>query len=80
MSEPRDQADGARCKAISHEGDPPDNPLFTPPCDCPRCAPPHVPADEQSGTTTIWIAADGRPVRHEVDDLDLGEVGHQLLG
>ena len=55
------------------------NPLMTPPCACPRCAPPPVEISDD-GRKAIWLPVRGRPVRFEVDDLELGRTGHDVLG
>lgn len=59
------------CTAVRDgSGDLP-NPLFTPPCQCPECA-----VDEletgQVAPDTIWLPVGGRPVRFDVDPVELG--------
>jgi hypothetical protein len=78
MSEPPDQADHPSCRAISRDGDPPDNPLFTPPCDCPRCAPDRT-YDRDAGRDG-WLRVLGHEQRYRVEVVELGTVGKAILG
>ena len=71
----RAMVDAVECTATEHAA----NPLVTPPCACPRCAPAAEPR-EADAPNTIWLATDGRPVRHDVEDMELGRTGHSLLG
>lgn len=70
--------DEIECTAIDRSGDPATaNVLFTPPCACPRCAPQRF--DTEPGPGVIWLPVGGRPVRHRVENLTLGETGRNYL-
>ena len=64
------------CTADRAGGDQP-NILFTPPCACPRCAPEEI---IESDDRHIWLPVQGRRVRFELTDMDLGATGRSLLG
>ena len=82
MTAGKDDSDNPReveCTALDRSGDVTTaNALFTPPCACPRCAPQRF--DDEPGPGVIWVPVDGRPVRHQVDDMTLGTTGQNLLG
>ena len=65
------------CKAIVGDGDSPPNPLFTPPCDCPRCAPETL-HDRTTGQQ--WLRIGGDRQRYRVEVLELGATGREVLG
>lgn len=65
------------CRAVVVEGEAPPNPLFTPPCDCPRCAPSAT--YDHAGGRDGWLRLPGDEQRHRVEVVDLGEVGRAAL-
>lgn len=65
------------CTAIVRDGEAPPNVLFTPPCDCPRCAP--LRFYEQSDDDG-WLRASGHRQRYRVELVQLGPTGKALLG
>ena len=72
-----DAADIA-CKAIPLDGSPPDNILFVPPCDCPRCAPDRF--YDRSDDGPEWLRLPGRAQRYRVELVRLGTTGRAVLG
>ncbi len=65
------------CKAIQREGESVPNPLFTPPCDCPRCAPLKTyDHDADDG----WLRMSGDSRRYRVEPVELGSIGRAVLG
>lgn len=65
------------CTAEVQEGDALPNPLFTPPCGCPRCAPDRTYEDRADGG---WLRMSGDPQRYRVEVVDLGTTGRAMLG
>ncbi len=65
------------CTAVVKEGESPANPLFTPPCDCPRCAP-EVIYDQVDGDG--WLRLSGHRQRYRVAMVELGATGRAVLG
>jgi hypothetical protein len=55
----------------------PDNILFTPPCDCPRCLPERS-YDRASGAG--WLRLSGHDQRYRVELVELGVTGRAVLG
>ena len=66
------------CKAVVAEGQAPPNPLFTPPCDCPRCAPDRI--YETDGDDVGWLRISGDDRRYRVEVVALGATGKAVLG
>lgn len=66
------------CKAVVPEGQAAPNPLFTPPCDCPRCAPDR--SYEQPGADDGWLRLSGDDKRYRVEVVALGVTGKAVLG
>lgn len=79
MSEhsPRSEASEAPCRAVIGPGEAPPNPLFTPPCDCPHCAPQPTGRDESGAE---WLRMSGRAQRYRVRTVELGRTGRSVLG
>ena len=73
MSEP----DEVRCRAIAAAHDSPDNILFTPPCDCPKCVTAPV-YDRETGEG--WLRLAGHEQRYRVEVVELGVTGRAVLG
>ena len=65
------------CTATVADGDERPNPLFTPPCACPRCAPEPV---LEGRPDRDGLRLSGDPRRHRVRLVDLGETGRAVLG
>ena len=65
------------CTAVVPEGEAPPNPLFTPPCGCPRCTPDGG-YDRTDGRE--WLRISGDPQRYRVEVLELGATGRAVLG
>lgn len=65
------------CTAIDRVGAEPVNPLFTPQCACPRCAPDPVVSPAAPGA---WLRVSGRRQRLRVVALQLGPDGQAMLG
>lgn len=65
------------CTAVRNEGEAPPNPLFTPPCTCPRCKPELVydRADDDG-----WLRISGDRQRYRVELHRLGATGRAVLG
>ncbi|MEM9655261.1 MAG: hypothetical protein AAGA65_24430 [Actinomycetota bacterium] len=66
------------CTAVVGEGEPPPNPLFTPPCHCPDCAPTQT--FEQRQRDDGWLRVRGHQQRYRVEPVILGELGTKALG
>ncbi len=67
------------CRAEVAEGEIPDNPLYVPPCDCPRCRP--TPATEaRRGRADGWLRISGDTRRYRVEGFALGPTGRAVLG
>ena len=65
------------CTAVVRDGEEPPNVLFTPPCDCPNCAP----VELYDGTSDEeWVRRSGDRQRYRVEVLDLGPTGRHVLG
>lgn len=71
-------SDDIECTAFDTSAATDRNTLFTPPCACPRCTP--VASLEDDAPNTIWLRNDGRLVRHDVENMQLGAAAHELLG
>ncbi|MCP3989101.1 MAG: hypothetical protein GY724_08500 [Actinomycetia bacterium] len=65
------------CTAIVNEGEAPPNLLFTPPCDCPRCAPDRI---YDNSADEGWLRIRGQKQRYRVEVIDLGATGRAVLG
>lgn len=65
------------CSAELRDGESPPNPLFTPPCTCPACAPVHT-YDRSGGDG--WLRVRGHQQRYRVRELELGALGKAVLG
>lgn len=65
------------CRALVADGQAPPNPLFTPPCDCPRCTPDriYVPGGDDG-----WLRKSGDDKRYRVEVIALGATGKAVLG
>ncbi|MGI9595643.1 MAG: hypothetical protein ACR2QK_05765, partial [Acidimicrobiales bacterium] len=74
---PQDSTTEDRCTAVVRDGDAPPNPLFTPPCACPRCAP-EVAYDRSTGDG--WLRLSGHRQRYRVELVELGVAGKAVLG
>ncbi|MEM7273996.1 MAG: hypothetical protein AAF547_13010 [Actinomycetota bacterium] len=67
------------CTAVVADGEPPPNPLFTPPCTCPDCAPDRrYHGDGRPDRNWLRLAGDKR--RHRVRPVTLGPRGRAMLG
>ena len=64
------------CTADRADADRP-NILFTPPCACPKCAPPEI---HESSDQYLWVTIEGRRVRFDLVNMQLGTTGQSLLG
>ncbi len=66
------------CTAVIGDGEATPNPLFTPPCQCPDCAPTqHFDVrDRDDG----WLRISGHQQRYRVERFTLGRVGTEALG
>lgn len=65
------------CTAVVRGGPDP-NPLFTPPCQCPDCAP--VEQFESRKRDDGWLRISGDRQRYRVERVTLGDVGIEALG
>ena len=65
------------CKAMLGDGEIPDNPLFTPPCACPRCAPDRT---YDRSLDDGWLRLPGQEQRYRVELVELGDIGRAILG
>ncbi len=76
----REVGNTKRCTAIRSNGEPPDNILFTPPCDCPDCAPNQF-YDRPAGTGDDgYLRVRGHRQRYRVEVVELGATGRAVLG
>ncbi len=66
-----------RCTANVKDGEAPSNVLFTPPCDCPDCAPDQI---YDNSADKGWLRIRGQKQRHRVEVIDLGARGRAVLG
>ncbi len=75
-------ANEVRCRAITAAHDMPDNILFTPPCDCPRCVSAAVYDRNASGRSAHagWLRLSGHRQRYRVEVVELGATGRAVLG
>lgn len=64
------------CTAIGYTPDDRRNKLMVPPCNCPRCKPEVLEADERGQ----WLRVSGRRQRLHVEDIELNATGRELLG
>ena len=64
------------CTAVEYETER-SNPLFVPPCSCPRCAADPI---EFYSRQRRWLRVSGRRQRFHVEELDLGPTGKASLG
>lgn len=76
-SEPIGATAEQKCSAQIPEGEAPPNPLFTPPCSCPRCAP-EITYEQSSGDG--WLRLSGQRQRYRVELVELGATGRAILG
>lgn len=68
--------DDEECTAVVKAGEAPPNPLFTPPCACPRCAPGrHYEQSDDDG----WLRIAGDQQRYRVEVIELGAQGRAAL-
>jgi len=65
------------CTANVGEGESPPNPLFTPPCACPRCAPT---TSYEVRRDDGWLRISGDQHRYRVEPVELGALGRDVLG
>lgn len=64
------------CTALDYER--PDlNPLFVPPCNCPRCSAERL---QHVSAPRNWLRVSGRRQRLHVAPVDLGPTGQAALG
>ncbi len=73
MSGPEDDIE---CTAIGRSPGDRRNKLMVPPCNCPRCRPEILEADERGQ----WLRISGRRQRLHVEDIELNATGRKLLG
>ena len=66
-----------RCRAITAAHETPDNILFTPPCDCPRCV--SAPIYDRTADSG-WLRLAGHEQRYRVELVELGTTGRAVLG
>ena len=65
------------CTAFSNDPDDRRNPVFVPPCSCPRCAADPI---EAGSKRRNWLRVSGRQQRLPVEAMVLGTVGKAVLG
>ena len=65
------------CTAVENDWEDPPNPLFVPPCGCPKCTPDPLDLDEPSGK---WLRISGIRQRFPVEAMALGDAGKAFLG
>lgn len=71
------------CTAVVADGDPPPNPLFTPPCDCPDCRPTDTfdpRTRDRRAKNDGWLRVRGHEQRYRVAVVPLGPTGTEALG
>jgi len=66
------------CTALDADwGDDRPNALMHPQCTCPRCTPTEI---ERQRKEPGWLRMSGSRTRHRVEEIELGELGSDLLG
>jgi hypothetical protein len=68
------------CTAVVGGGEPDPNPLFTPPCQCPDCAPTERFEVRGRDRDDGWLRISGDRQRYRVERVTLGDVGTEALG